>query len=204
MTKNALFVGLALVLLLVQSSLSVLLPLHPFVPSPLLPMVLYLGVTPDVSLVRGSALAFVIGVLADEVTGAPLGLETFLFVAAFLISRVAGLRLFLRGAPFQIVATTGIAVIAAGAMLALCAIFEEPEAFPLVMPPSGPLGAAASAIWGDDAPLVGRAVDIVTRILATGLATGLISPLVYAAVRRVESVTVRARRGTTDSPGASA
>lgn len=204
MTKNALFVALALALLLVQSSLSVLVPMHPFVPSPLLPMVLYLGVTPDVSLVRGSALAFVIGILADEVTGAPLGLDTFLFVAAFLLTRVAGLRLFLRGVPFQIVATTGIAVIAAGAMLALCAIFEEPEAFPLLMPPSGPLGAAAGAVWGDDAPLVGRAVDVVTRVLASGLATGLASPLVYAAVRRVDSVTVRTRRGAPDAPGAAA
>ena len=203
MTKNALFVALALALLLVQSSVSVLVPMHPFVPSLLLPMVLYLGVTPDVSLVRGSALAFTVGILADEVTGAPLGLDTFLFVAAFLLTRVAGLRLLLRGVPFQIVATSGIASIAAGAMLALCAIFEQPEAFPLLMPPAGPLGAVASLVWGDDEPLVGRAVDIVTRVLATALATGALSPLVYAAVRRVESVTVSARRGATDAAGAS-
>lgn len=203
MTKNALFVALALALLLLSSSVSVLVPMHPFVPSLLLPMVLYLGVTPDVSLVRGSALAFTLGILADEVTGAPLGLDTFIFVAAFLLTRVAGLRLLLRGVPFQIVATSGIAAIAAGAMLALCAIFEQPEAFPLLMPPSGPLGAVASLVWGDDEPLVGRAVDIVTLVLATGLATGALSPLVYAAVRRVESVTVSARRGATDAAGAS-
>lgn len=192
--KNTLFVLLALGLLLAQSALSALLPLHPFVPSMLLPMVLYLGVTPDVSLVRGSTLAFVVGVLADELTGTPLGLETFIFVAAFLLTRVAGLRLFLRGVPFQIAATTGIAMVAAGAMLALCAIFEEPEAFPLVMPPEGVAGAVLSLVWGDEVPLVGSATQVASVIAATGLATGLVSPLVYASVRRVESVTVRTRR----------
>ncbi len=196
--KNVLLVGLALVLLLAQSSLSALVPLHPFVPNLLLPMVLYLGVTPDVTLGRGAALAFGIGVLADEVTGAPLGLTTFIFVAAFLLTRVAGLRLFLRGVPFQVVATTGIAVIAAGAMLALCAIFEEPEAFPLAMPPLGVLGTVASAMWGEEAPLVGRATQIATLLVATGLATGVVSPVVYAATRRADTFTVRTRRAAAE------
>ncbi len=192
--KNTLFVLLAFALLLGQSALSALLPLHPFVPSLLLPMVLYLGVTPDVSLVRGSLLAFVIGVLADEMTGTPLGLETFIFVASFLLSRVAGFRLFLRGVPFQIASTSGIAVVASGAMLALCAIFEAPEAFPLLMPPAGLVGSILGAVWGEELPLVGRATHVATVLVASGLATGLASPVVYAAVRRVESVTVRARR----------
>ena len=197
--KNVFFVALALVLLVVQSSLSALASMHPFVPNLLLPMVLYLGVTPDVTLGRGAALAFGIGVLADEVTGAPLGLTTFIFVAAFLLTRVAGLRLVLRGVPFQIVATTGIAVIAAGAMIALCAIFEEPEAFPLVMPPLGVLGTISTMIWGEDAPLVGRGTELVTLLVATGLATGVVSPLVYTATRRADTFTVRTRRAATES-----
>lgn len=197
--KNVFFVLLALVLLLVQSSVSALLPLHPFVPNLLLPMVLYLGVTPDVTLGRGAALAFAAGVLADEVTGAPLGLTTFIFVAAFLLTRVAGLRLFLRGVPFQIVATTGIAIVASGAMLALCAIFEQPEAFPLAMPPIGVLGFASSIVWGDDVPLIGRATHVATLLVATGLSTGLVSPLVYGATRRADTFTVRTRRAATES-----
>jgi rod shape-determining protein MreD len=192
--KNVLFVALALGLLIVQSSLSAVLPLHPFTPNVLLPMVLFLGVTPDVTLARGAALAFAAGLLTDEVTGAPLGLTTFVFVAAFLLTRVAGLRLFLRGVPFQIVATAGIAVVVAGVMLALCAIFEEPEVFMLVMPPTGIVGALASAVWGDDVPLVGRAAHVVTVLLASGLATGLVSPLVYAATRRVDTIATRTRR----------
>lgn len=192
--KNTLFVATALVLLLLQSAASTLLPLHPFVPNILLPMVLYLGVTPDVTLARGSTLAFVLGVLADELTGAPLGLDTFLYVASFLLTRVAGLRLFLRGVPFQIAATSGIAVVASGAMLALCAIFEPPEAFPLAMPPAGLAGGIAEVLLGDEVPLVGSAMHVVSVIVATGLATGLVSPLVYAATRRVEAVTARARR----------
>jgi rod shape-determining protein MreD len=192
--KNTLFVATALALLLAQSALSTLVPFHPFVPNVLLPMVLYLGVTPDVTLVRGSTLAFVLGVLADELTGAPLGLDTFLFVAAFLLTRVAGLRLFLRGVPFQIAATTGIAMVASGAMLALCAIFEQGEAFPLAMPPAGLPGALAESLFGDDVPLVGSATHVASVIAATGFSTGLVSPLVYAATRRIESVTVRARR----------
>ena len=146
--KNVLLVLLALSLLLLQSSLSAILPLHPFTPLVLLPFVTYLGVTPDVSLGRGAALAFAAGLLTDEVTGAPLGLTTFVYVASFLLTRIAGLRLFLRGVPFQIAATAGIATVVAGAMIALCAIFEQPEAFALVMPPAGVLGAAASWIWG--------------------------------------------------------
>lgn len=193
--RNVLFVLLALGLLLLQSSVSSILPLHPFVPSLLLPMVLYLGVTPDVTLGRGAALAFTAGLLSDEMTGTPVGLTTFIFVATFLLTRVAGLRLFLRGVPFQIVATAGITVIAAGAMLALCAIFEQPEAFPLVMPPAGLLGALARLGWGDDVPLVGRTTDVIARLVATGLATGLVSPLVYIATRRLDTLSVRTRRG---------
>lgn len=193
--RNVFFVLLALALLVVQSSLSAVLPLHPFTPNLLLPMVLYLGVTPDVTLGRGAALAFAAGLLTDEMTGAPLGLTTFVFVAGFMLTRVAGLRLFLRGVPFQIVATTGIAVIVAGVMLALCAIFEEPEAFALVMPPAGLVGALATMVWGEEVPLVGRAAHVVTVLLATGLATGLVSPLVYDATRRVDTFTTRTRRG---------
>lgn len=191
--RNVLFLVLALGLLVAHSSLSAVLPLHPFTPNLLLPMVLYLGVTPDVSLARGAALAFAAGLLTDELTGAPLGLTTFVFVAGFLLARVAGLRLFLRGVPFQIVATTGIAVIVAGVMLALCAIFEEPEAFPLVMPPAGVAGSLASMVWGEDAPLVGRGVHVASMLAATGLATGLVSPLVYVATRRVDTFAVRTR-----------
>ena len=53
----------------------------------------------------------------------------------------------------------------------------------------------ASAVWGDDVPLVGRAAHVVTVLLATGLATGLVSPLVYVATRRVDTFTTRTRRG---------
>lgn len=192
---NALMhVALATLLLLLLSGLSAVLPLFPLAPNLLLPMVLYYGVTPDVSLARGASLAFAAGLLTDEITGAPLGLSTFTFVACFLLTRVAGLRLFLRGIPFQIAATAGIAMIVSGVMLSLSAIFEPPEVFPLEMHPSGVLYHLATWVWGDAVPLIGRFTLAAALLVLSSITTGLVSPLVYAATRRVDGSSGRAHR----------
>ncbi len=190
--SDLLLVVFAFALLVLESAISVVVPLHPIAPSVLLPLVLYFGVTPDVTLARGTGLAFTAGLLSDELTGAPLGLTTFTFVACFLLTRVAGLRLFLRGVPFQIAATTGIAITVSGVMLSLCAIFEPQEVFPLVMTPSGWIGAIASRLFGDHVPLVGHVTLVATLLVASGLATGIVSPLVYVGARRIDALRARA------------
>lgn len=193
--RNSLLFLFAFGLLLAQSSLSVLVPIHPFVPVLLLPIALYLGVTPDVAFLRGALIAFVLGVISDETTGAPLGYGTFLFVATFLLSRVAAFRLFLRGIPFQIGATTGIALLASAAMLAVCAILSDNsrEPFPLEMLPGGWAGWVADVSFGSSVPRVGAVTNIASVLFGSAIATGLVSPLIYATVRRIETFTLRVR-----------
>ena len=182
--KNALHLAFGLVLLVAQAALSTLMPLHPFVPNLLLPIVIYLGVDPDVQLVRGAVLTFVLGYFLDVVAGAPTGLFTFVLVATYLVARGAGLRLLLRSVPFQMGLVVVISIAANGVMLALVAIFAPPEAFPLVMPPSGMLGSAVRAFAGDDA-LVGSYVATASTLFASAFATALTAPLVFAVVRRI-------------------
>jgi cell shape-determining protein MreD len=196
--KNALHLAFGLSLLVVQAALATLWPMHPFVPNLLLPIVVYLGVDPDVLLVRGAVLTFVLGYFLDVVAGAPTGLFTFVLVATYLAARGAGLRLLLRSVPFQMGLVVVISIAANGVMLALRAIFQPPEAFPLVMPSSGMLGSAVEVLLGDDA-LVGSYVSTVTTLLASAFATALAAPLVFAVVRRIDGMAQRSRRSSDDT-----
>ncbi len=190
--KNALHLAFGLTLLVTQAALATLVPMHPFVPNLLLPIVIYLGVDPDVLLVRGAVLTFVLGYFLDVVGGAPTGLFTFVLVATYLVARGAGLRLLLRSVPFQMGLVAIISIATNGVMLALRAIFQPAEAFPLVMPANGMLGALVRFFLGDDA-LVGTYVTTATTLLASAFATALAAPLVFAVVRRIDGLATRSR-----------
>lgn len=155
---------LGLGLLVLESTVARLVPLHPFTPHLILPIVLFLGVSPDVHLVRGAVIAFLLGYLLDVSTGNRMGLQTFVCVATFTLARGAGLRLFLRSPGFQIALTFVIALLAGGTTLALRAIFSPPAPFPS-----------------------GSAIDTSVVLTASVLATGLMAPLVFALVERIES-----------------
>ena len=191
--KNIAHLAFGLALLVAQAALATFVPLHPFVPCLLLPIVIYLGVDPDVALLRGAALAFVLGYFADEIGAVPTGLTTFVLVATFLATRGAGIRVVLRGAPFQIGLVFVVAIVANGTMLALRSIFQPPAAFPLVMPPAGLLGWFVRAFAGEGSR-VGSAVTIATTMIAAALATGLAAPSIFAVVRRIERIAQRKRR----------
>jgi len=100
--RSAAYLGLAVFLLLVQSNLHRIIgPLgalvgpsfvHGITPSLVLPLVVFLGVH-ELSMARGALLAFAIGYAEDTLSGAPIGLFTFVSVALFWLARVAGLRL---------------------------------------------------------------------------------------------------------------
>ncbi|MFO0685980.1 MAG: hypothetical protein U0234_28225 [Sandaracinus sp.] len=195
--KNVVHLAFGLGLLLAQAALATTLPLHPFVPLLLLPIAIYLGVDPDVQLLRGAALSFVLGYFADEVGGVPTGLTTFVLVATFLATRGAGIRLTLRGAPFQMGLVFVISLIASGTTLALRAIFQPPEAFPLVMPPAGVLGWIVRLFAGDGSRL-GSVVAHATTMIASAMATSLAAPPIFAAVRRIERISQRARRSASE------
>ena len=85
-------VALGFALLVAQAALGVLMPLHEWAPNLMLPIVIYLGVTHDVQVARGAAASFVLGYLLDTFCGSPMGLQTFVMVASFLIARESGHR----------------------------------------------------------------------------------------------------------------
>lgn len=196
--KNVVHLAFGLALLVVQGAIASFVPLHPFAPCLLLPIVLYLGVDPDVELLRGVALAFVLGYFGDEIGGVPTGLTTFVLVATFLATRGAGIRLLLRGVPFQIGLTFAVSMLASVTMLALRAIFQPPEAFPLVMPPAGWLGALARLVLGEGSR-IGSPVALATTMIASAIATGASAPLVFGVVRRIERISQRTRRSASTS-----
>ena len=200
--KNVVHLLFGLALLVAQAAIATFVPLHPFAPCLLLPIVIYLGVDPDVELLRGVALSFVLGYFGDEIAGVPTGLTTFALVATFLATRGAGIRLMLRGAPFQISLVFVVSIVTSGTMLALRAIFQPPEAFPLVMPPAGLLGAIVRLFVGEGSR-IGNPIALATTMIASALATGLASPLVFAAVRRIERISQRARRNASTEGGVS-
>ncbi|HEY8427860.1 MAG TPA: rod shape-determining protein MreD [Sandaracinaceae bacterium] len=168
--RNAAFVLLGFALLVAQAAFGALFPLNAWAPNLILPIVLYLGVTPDVHIVRGASLAFVLGYLLDSFSGSPMGLSTFVMVAMFMIARGTGVNLFMRGVLFQIVLTLCFAVLAGGAVLALRAIFEPPAPFP-----------------------TGTVIETVYSLLAGAFVTSILAPLLFVGVRRLDALVTRRR-----------
>lgn len=156
---NALLLVMGFGLLVVQSLLHHVLPTQWLLPMLVLPMVLFMAVG-DFSLARGASLSFVLGYMADAFSGLPMGLYTFSFLNVFLLSRVAGLKLFLHGVVFQILLTF-VASLAIGVLvLGLHVVFGRDQ-HQLAMAP---------------------ALAVVTT---QGLCTALCSPLVFSLMRRL-------------------
>jgi rod shape-determining protein MreD len=194
--RNVAFLAFGFGLLVAQSALGVHVAMHPLTPNLLLPMAIFLGVQQDVHVLRGVLLSFALGYLLDEFCGSPIGLQTFVLVATFLVARGAGIRLFLRNSLFQIGLTFAAAVLAAGTILALSAIFAPPEAFPIEMPPSGWIGDVIEWATGadpDDAPRIGSVVGTTMTVLGSSVITALCAPAIFATVRRIDALGVRRR-----------
>ncbi|MEM9188726.1 MAG: rod shape-determining protein MreD [Myxococcota bacterium] len=161
--RNVGLIAFGIGLLVLQSTVATLLPIYAFAPNLLLPIVIYLGVKHDVHVVRGAAISFVLGYLLDAFCGSPMGLQTFTLVATFLLARFAGLRFFMRGPVFQIVLTFVVSILTGGMILALRAIFEQAKPFP-----TSTLGETG------------------LTLLFPAIATALLSPIIFRAVRWLE------------------
>lgn len=202
--RNTSFIAFAFVAVILQAALGVLVAqnfaaLHPFIPNLLLPLAIYLGVAPDVSMPRGALLSFVIGVVQDETSGSPVGIGTLILVVTCIVAHASGVRLFLRGRLFQLGLGFGAAFMTGAVVLAMCAIFEAPAPFPLRMPTDGPIGDALSSLVlrtssGPEVPMIGAYVSVLATLVASALATGLVSPLVFFALRRLDVALSRGRR----------
>ena len=100
--RGAAYIAVAVLLLLVQANLYRLFgPLggwvgarwiHGMSPNLVLPLVVFVGVH-EPSMSKGALLAFAIGYAEDILAGAPVGLFTFVSVAVWWLSRIAGVRL---------------------------------------------------------------------------------------------------------------
>lgn len=160
-------------LLVLKSSVLASWLIDPLDPLPIVPMVVFLALSSNVSLARGMILSFMLGYLGDMAQGNPLGLETFLMAFTFIAVRTLGSRLILlRNAIMQSIAVGFTAALAVGAALAIRTIFGPPLPLPLE----------------DEA-------QAMMTMLGAGVATGLIAPLIFEMMRRIEALYARREEG---------
>lgn len=176
MLYGAALVLFGFLLLVLQSALATVTSVLAYAPNLLLPIIIYLGVSANVSLVRGSLICFLLGYLYDAFCGSPMGLQTLVTVASFMAARGAGLRLFPQGPAFQILLTALMAILSGGTILALRAIFERPG--PFTTP---------------------DAAQNLSLMLRYALSTALLSPLVFWVTRRIEASLSRGDRSATEA-----
>jgi len=160
-------------LLVLQSSAAVLVGSHAYAPNLMLPIALFLGVSPDVQLGRGAGMALVLGYFLDLFSGNRMGLATFLLVGTYIVVRAAGLRLMLRGPLFQVLLTFLVSLLIGGASLALRAVFEPAPPFE-----------------------VGGALSTGLDLLGPAFVTALSAPLIFAPAQRIEALASRRREET--------
>jgi rod shape-determining protein MreD len=165
--RSAAYLGVAVLLLLLQSNLFRLLgPLshvlgdrltHGATPSLLLPMVVFLGVY-EPSMAKGAALSCAMGYAQDILATAPIGLFAFVHVVIWWLSRVAGVRL---------TAQTWFTRASLGFAFALVQ-----SAVVLIM----------LAVFGTDNR---RPVSMASVVLANAVTTALLSPALFRLAQRL-------------------
>jgi rod shape-determining protein MreD len=167
--RNALFLGVGLLLLVIQGNLHRLLghvPVAGIIPNLVLPLIVFMGVH-EYSVVRGASLACALGYAIDLLGGAPVGLFTFICVGVFVLSRAAGVRLAAQTVMTQM------------ALAFAFALFESVTVLMLV------------AIFGRD-PHSPRA--LLSLVLPHAASTALASPLVFRLAERLHQATITVPR----------
>lgn len=130
-------------------------------PNLLLPLLVFTGVH-EYSLVRGTALAFLLGYTLDLFAAAPVGLFTVVSVATFVLARVAGVRLAAQTALTQLALAFVFAAAQGILVFVLLAIFGR-----------NPYGAKALA----------------GILLPQAVATATMAPLIFWGAERVHRLT---------------
>jgi rod shape-determining protein MreD len=133
------------------------------IPSLVLPLILFMGVH-EYSLPRGAGVAFALGYATDILGSAPVGLYTFTYVSAFVLSRAAGLRLAAQTAWMQVLLVAAFALVESMMVLVLLAIFGGDPWVPRTLYPLAlPHALATAAV----APLVFRMAQGIDAATAT-------------------------------------
>ncbi|MCC6666705.1 MAG: hypothetical protein IT375_23335 [Polyangiaceae bacterium] len=162
--RNAAFVATGVVLILIQANLYRALGwlhLNGATPSLVLPLVIFLGVH-EHSMARGALIAFGLGYFLDVVASAPMWLFTFVTVANWWLSRVAGVRL---------TAQTFIT------RMSLGFVFSLTEAAMVLI---------LLAVFGSDTR---RPLEIGHIVLPRAIATALFAPIVFHIAQRIHQST---------------
>jgi rod shape-determining protein MreD len=164
--RSLLMVGFGFILLAGQAALATLIPMHTFAPNLMLPIALALGVSPEVHLVRGASVCFALGYLLDAFCGNPLGLQTFVLVASFMLARGAAVRLLPHGPMFIALFALVMSIVSGFAVLALRAMFEK-----------------RSEILTYDA------LGTLRVVIQSAIATALVAPPIFGVVKRIDART---------------
>lgn len=165
MIRDLLLLGMGFLLVALQSAVGALTGLDELMPSALLPIVIYLGMAPDMSLAHAAALSFVLGMMMDSAVGSSVGLLTFVHVATLVAARAAGVRLIMRGRVSQVLIAALAALIGSVIVVALRSIFKPEDQFGMV-----------------------SIRHLIVAVLAPSLATGAIAPFVFQLARRIDTL----------------
>lgn len=168
MTRELLLLLLGFSMIVLEAAVGTITRLGPLMPNLILPVVLYIGMAPDVPLARAALLVFALGLLVDSATGHAMGLMTFVHIATLIAVRAGSLRLLMRGRVSQVLITALVAGLGAVLVVALLRIFRPDESFPS-----------------------GSVRHLLVAIVAPSLSTGALAPFVFQLVRRVDT---RSRR----------
>jgi rod shape-determining protein MreD len=165
--RSVAYLAVAFGLLLVQANLYRLIgPLsdwfgpsfvHGLTPGLVLPLVVFLGVH-EPSMAKGAALSAGIGYAEDVISGAPIGLFTFILVAVWWLSRIAGVRL---------TAQTWLTRASLGFVFAIV---------------EGTLVLVLLAVFGNDNR---RPVELSVILLPHAASTALFSPVLFKLAQRL-------------------
>lgn len=165
MTRDLLLLVLGFLLVAVEAAVGTVTGIGELMPNALLPIVIYLGMAPDVSLARGAMLSFALGLMVDSAAGNALGLLTFVHVATLVTARAAGVRLLMRGRVSQVLIAALTALASAITVIALRGIFRPEDQFS-----------------------TGSLRHAIVAVLAPSLATGAIAPFVFQLARRIDTL----------------
>jgi rod shape-determining protein MreD len=167
--RNTVFLGVGLLLLIIQGNLHRLLghvPIAGIMPNLVLPLLVFMGVH-EYSVVRGASLACVLGYALDLLAGAPIGVFTFISVSIFVLSRAAGVRLAAQTILTQLALAFAIALFESITIIMLVAIFGRNPHSPL---------------------------NLMALVLPHAAATAAVSPLVFRLAERVQQATITVPR----------